>query len=667
MSGYIDPPPASPLAYNLADAFEQLPVGVAIFEASDAYVCLRHNSRFLTILAPHWQAQGSVAGLGLQQILSPESYAQARPIFERVRASGVAFANDDYAVRTEGEERPRFYQWTLTPLLNAEGAVAALMASGVEITARKAFEAEARAAARRANEERALLDTLFNTAPVGIAFLDRELRYVRINERLAQLNGLPVEAHLGRSIHEVLPGLANTAEPIARQALTTGEPVVNIETSLPAERGREGAWLASFYPVPDTAGAIIGLGVMVTDISEERKMQAELLASTIRERERAADLAALLDAVPAAVWIAHDPECRVITGNMAAGQVLRMSPASNLSLSAPNEKPSHFQVLRGGVELTPEELPVQQAARGAEIRDFEEEVIFEDGSHITLVGNATPLRDEQGRVRGAVAAFLDISDRKQAEEERSRLLAAERQARAEAEAALKIRDTFFSMAAHELKTPLTTLLGQVQLIERRARQTGALSERDQRSVQSIISQASRLDKMIGAMLDLSRIERGYLSLEREQVDVVALARRIVDEIQPAHPRHHFRWRGPTEPLVVSGDTIRLEQVLYNLVENAVKYSPRGGEVAVDVGAEGGVATIRVRDQGIGIAAADIPRLFERFYRVQEAVDSHIGGMGIGLYIVQEIVALHGGSVTVESVAGEGSSFVVTLPLAAVMR
>jgi signal transduction histidine kinase len=650
------------MPYNLSDAFDQLPLGVAIFEASGAYVCLRHNQRFLHMVGAPWALHGSAVGEPLRAILSPDSYAETLAIFNQVRATGIPFASDDYTAVMEGDAHPRVYQWSLTPLASPDGTISALLASGIEITERKAFEAEARAAARRANDERALLDTLISTAPVGVAFLDRELRYIRINERLAQLNGLPVAAHLGRCIYDVVPELARIVGPIARQVLEAGQPILNIEAALPPGSAERGVWKRSFYPVSDATDAIIGLGIIVTEITEERQMQAALQASTLRERERAADLEALLSAVPAAVWIAHDPACRVITGSRASSRILRMPPESNLSKSAIDNGPSHFRVMREGVELRADELPVQLAARGIEVQDFEEQVVFEDGSAITLLGNATPLRDERGEVRGAVAAFLDITDRKQAEQERTRLLAAEQQARAEAEAALRIRDTFFSMAAHELKTPLTTLLGQVQLIERRARQSGALSERDQRSVQAIISQASRLNKMISAMLDLTRIERGYLSLERERVDIADLAHRIVDEIQPAHPRHQFHWSGPAAPLILSGDGMRLEQVIYNLVENAVKYSPQGGAVSVDVVEREGMAQISVCDEGIGIAASEIPRLFERFYRVQQAVERHIGGMGIGLYIVQEIVALHGGSVAVTSIEGEGSCFVVALPL-----
>lgn len=640
--------------YDLADVFDQIPVGVAIFDISDAFRCLRSNQRFSDTIGA--SGRTSICGSALSDLLAPESYLPTRAIFEQVRAEGVPFASDHYAARIKWELAPRYFQWRLTPLRGPDGAICALLSSGGEVSAPKQPEAEALAA----SQSHALLDTLIRVAPVGVAFFDLELRFVRINERMAELNGLPVAEHIGRRLSDLVPILGATVEPLMRQVISTGEAVLNLEAS-PQSVYPGSAWLKSFYPVPDASGAIIGVGVIVIDVGDERRMQQELNEVTQRERERAADLVALLQAVPAAVWIAHDADCRVITGSRAASGMLRMSPESNLSKTASDEAaPTHFRVFAQGVELAPEDLPVQQAARGIEVHDFEEDVVFEDGTTRTLLGNATPLRDERGELRGAVAAFLDITERKHAEEERARLYAAEQQARAEAEAALKIRDTFFSMAAHELKTPLTTLLGQVQLIERRTARSGALDARDQRALGAVVTQAARLNKLINAMLDLTRIERGYLLLERTRIDVALIARQVLDEIQPNYPTHHFRWQGPETPAYVLGDALRLGQVFYNLIENAVKYSPRGGEVRVDIDVVGEAVRISVCDQGIGISDAALPHLFERFFRADTASAHHIDGMGIGLYIVHEIVTQHGGDLSVASVEGEGSRFVVTL-------
>ena len=160
--------------------------------------------------------------------------------------------------------------------------------------------------------------------------------------------------------------------------------------------------------------------------SEEarRRAEDELRRNEERERARAAELEAMMEAVPALIWIARDPDCRTIAGNRMSAELLRLPIGTNPSLSAPpDERPSHFEVLAGDRVLSPDELPVQRAARGEEVRNFEEEVRFADGTSLHLLGNARPLRGADGKPFGAVAAFVDITDRKRAEDERKLLVA----------------------------------------------------------------------------------------------------------------------------------------------------------------------------------------------------------------------------------------------------
>jgi PAS domain S-box-containing protein len=172
-------------------------------------------------------------------------------------------------------------------------------------------------------------------------------------------------------------------------------------------------------------GRQLGFGVERLRAQQARRIAVqELRESEARERERAAELQTIMEAVPTMIWIARDRACRTISGNTAAYEVLRLSRGSNPSLSAPeDERPKHFEVLVDGRVLKPEDLPVQRAARGEEVRNFEEEIRFDDGTSRYLLGNATPLRDAEGNACGAVAAFVDITDRKKAEEQRDLLVA----------------------------------------------------------------------------------------------------------------------------------------------------------------------------------------------------------------------------------------------------
>jgi signal transduction histidine kinase len=216
--------------------------------------------------------------------------------------------------------------------------------------------------------------------------------------------------------------------------------------------------------------------------------------------------------------------------------------------------------------------------------------------------------------------------------------------------------------AHELRTPLTSLLGNAQLLLRRAQREGVLSGRDLRSLQVIVNQSERLNEMVSLQLDISRLHTGHLHIEHMPVDVAALVRQVIEEALPTLTRHTVTYSGPDTPLLVEGDGLRLFQVLNNLIQNAIKYSPTGGVVQVQVERHDATIRVAVSDEGIGIPQAELPQLFQRFYRASNVDDGEISGFGVGLYLVKEIVTLHGGAVDVVSEEGHGSTFLITLPL-----
>lgn len=232
----------------------------------------------------------------------------------------------------------------------------------------------------------------------------------------------------------------------------------------------------------------------------------------------------------------------------------------------------------------------------------------------------------------------------------------------EAQAAILTRDQFLSLASHELKTPLTALIGHTQLFQRRDTREQHLSERDRRTLSIIAGQAHRLNKLIGAMLDFSRLQSGHFGIEFACVDLNALICRVVEETQLATEHHTLHLVTVDEPLLIRGDVLRLEHVIQNLISNAIKYSPAADSIIVQVEQQQGSARVAVIDHGIGIPADALPQLFQRFYRAQNVVGNQIGGVGLGLYVVKEIVSLHGGSIEVTSREGEGSTFTVCLPL-----
>ncbi|HYN90142.1 MAG TPA: PAS domain S-box protein, partial [Ardenticatenaceae bacterium] len=234
----------------------------------------------------------------------------------------------------------------------------------------------------------------------------------------------------------------------------------------------------------------------------------------------------------------------------------------------------------------------------------------------------------------------------------------------EAQDAVRTRDVFLSVASHELKTPLTALQGYTELLMRRANREGGSNSRDERALKAIHDQAVRLHKLIELLLDLSRIQTGQLEIERGPVDLCSVARRLVEAIEPTLDEHTIQFSCAGEPLVVVGDELRLEQVFQNLLQNAIKYSPDGGPITVSLERRGDQVCLAVADQGIGIPREALSQLFTRFYRAKNVGYRRISGMGLGLYVVKEIVTVLGGEIDVTSQEGQGSTFTVCLPLLA---
>lgn len=283
------------------------------------------------------------------------------------------------------------------------------------------------------------------------------------------------------------------------------------------------------------------------------------------------------------------------------------------------------------------------------------DLIRRDGQQLPVLVNSVQKRDASGRPVLNRTTIFNASDRRKYEEEL-------RLARKRAEDALYLRDQFLALASHELKTPLAAVLGHIELLLRRVDRENSLNARDRRSLQIISEQTKRLDKMVHSLLDISRIEAGQLSIERSDVDVCALVRRVVDEAQLMRGERIIELQSAMRSAVVQGDELRLEQVFQNLVQNAAKYSPPASPIAVTIRQHDESVWIVVQDRGIGIPQAALPHLFDRFYRAPNAQEGSAGGMGIGLYVVKQIVELHGGRVTVESTEGTGSAFTVVLPL-----
>lgn len=250
--------------------------------------------------------------------------------------------------------------------------------------------------------------------------------------------------------------------------------------------------------------------------------------------------------------------------------------------------------------------------------------------------------------------------------ERSRLYEAERAARNEAEDAVRARDEFLSIASHELRTPVAAIKGAAQLLLRRHARGDLDEERLIRTLNVLNDTADRLAGLTDDLLDVSRLRTGHLTLEIETTDVPTLVSTVVERFRDdLQPQHSLTLTLPDEPLHIQIDPDRIDQVLSNLLDNAIKYSPDGGRIATTVEQNTDGVLVSVRDEGMGLPPESAESIFEPFGRAPNAAVSNLPGMGLGLYICRNIIALHGGWIRAESAGeGHGTTFTFWLPISA---
>lgn len=263
-------------------------------------------------------------------------------------------------------------------------------------------------------------------------------------------------------------------------------------------------------------------------------------------------------------------------------------------------------------------------------------------------------------VPALLAVLRDCTERKRADAERAALLR-EQIAHAEAEQALRERDAFFAVASHELRTPLTTLSGTAQLLRRQLDRPEALDhQRVRTALRRVDDQARRVARLVSRLLDVADINAGTLGLTRRRADLVPLVRGVATERQAATGAHSITVRAP-DRLEAVVDPARIEQLLWTLLDNAIRYSPDGGAVEVDLVSEGPAVRLAVRDHGLGIPPERRGQLFERFSRAH--AEGYVSGLGLGLFISRQVVELHGGHIAAQFPDDGGSCFVVHLPVA----
>jgi len=358
-----------------------------------------------------------------------------------------------------------------------------------------------------------------------------------------------------------------------------------------------------------------------------------------RVEEQRDQLRVILDSLPAALMIVAAPDAHTELAN-AAACAMAFGSASSPSVLPVFGRDFQLHQADGTPLLLEQRLDVRtQRIQGGVIGNHQYLLESADGRRVPVLAQFAPLPDAAGVVDRAVLVLQDITRLREAEQ---------------------LKDDFLSLVSHEFRTPLTTIHGGAHLL---ANQSGTLDEKTrQELLDDIVAESDHLDQMLANMLTLAEVMASRLPVRTEPLLLQPLAYATAAEVAAHAPHHQFLIEIPADLPPSEGDPALLVQVLRNLYENAVKYSPGGGAIRTTASIEGGMITIHVADNGIGIAADEVDRVFARFHRA--GADPSVRGMGLGLYLSHHLVEAQGGRIVANSPGqGQGATFSVTLPLA----
>jgi len=434
------------------------------------------------------------------------------------------------------------------------------------------------------------------------------------------------------SAEELLPKLRHLA-PAAAIVIVTG--YADLEGAIAAVRQGAADYLLKPVNVDLLRARLAG-------IAERKRAEQTIVQLNQDIQRRMADLATLLEVVPIGIAISEDPGCEFIRVNKSLARLLRLAPDANASLSAPVEQRPDFKVFQSGQELPAAMMPMQRAAaQGQEVRDVEFDVVFADGDAVTLFGHAAPLLDENGRGRGAVGAFLDITERKNAQE---RLLQTER---------LAAIGQMVTGLAHESGNALARSQVCLEML--------AMEVEDRPEATDLVNRAQIAQNHLQQLYEEVRGYAAPIKLEREITGLVGVWRQAWAALELARKGRDACLREELGDIDVQCmiDSFRLQQVFRNILENALAACRDPVEITVtcsDVHLAGRPAVrIAVRDNGPGLTAEQQRRIFEPFFTTKTK------GTGLGMAIAKRITEAHGGRITTASGQGQGAEIVLVLP------
>ena len=489
-----------------------------------------------------------------------------------------------------------------------------------------------------------LLDATFD----GVLAFDRDLRYTAWNRTMERISGVAREDVIGKSALEVFPFLQRIGEDGYFRDALAGKSVIsrNRPFTIP-QTNHAGVFEGHYFPQVMDGKIVGGIGI-IREITNSKRVEDAA-------REAHQRLMFHVQNTPLAV-VEWDDEFRVSRWSDSAERLFGWTANEVLG-----KRVSDWNF------VYPEDIEAVESVRlrqrdGMERHGFIANRNYrKDGSVLHCEWYNSVLSDESGKLVSVLSLVLDVTGRKQAEQERNELLAREREARRHAEEADRLKDEFLATLSHELRTPLTAIFGWASLLR-----SGEVPENEVADALKVIERNARAQaKLVDELLDVSRIITGNLQIELRPIDLRTVVDVASNGLRPAAKAKNITLDLELggEPLIVSGDQNRLRQVVWNLILNAIKFTPRNGRVLVRLRPEGQFARLTVQDNGEGINKEFLPYVFDRFRQAEGSISRKQGGLGLGLAVARHLVELHGGSVSAESEGpGQGATFTVNLPL-----
>jgi signal transduction histidine kinase/GAF domain-containing protein len=513
------------------------------------------------------------------------------------------------------------------------------------------------------------LQAIFESIADGVTLVDPQGQIVRENARAHQLRQKldantqgkqALEALLHAPAHNALQGITeqDLTVSIVDEQRERREYVVKASPLRQPQQPTYELLTGLLSEECNEAQQISGAVVVWHDVTEARRLLLERRVHAETE-SRLSLLQRILDELPTSVYLVYGPDARLVLANQAARTVWGATWQADQPMQAFLQENNIHIFSIDGRPLPTEKLATIRAVQLGETVYHQQEIIrHADGSALPVLVNAIALDTQKLPIQLPHAFSRNTEPKPIAlvvHQDVSALKAAEH-----------LKDEFIGIAAHELRNPLAALHGFVRLLLVQTAQGkgNELAPWQLESMQSIDQATTRLVELTDDLLDVTRLQADRLELRQEATDLIALVRRVIRRYQPVSEQHQLSIATNTEFLVVNIDVQRIEQVLTNLITNAVKYSPQGGSVDITLWEEVTTesALISIKDTGIGIPQQQQARIFGRFVRAENGQNLGIRGTGLGLYLCRELVERHGGRIWFESTEGEGSTFFISLPL-----